>query len=61
MEKTIILLVLLPLMFACSGPVDADVLAEQPNILFILADDLGYSDLSCYGGEIQTPHIDAVA
>ncbi|MDD2284926.1 MAG: arylsulfatase [Paludibacter sp.] len=35
---------------------------EQPNVIYILADDLGYGDLSCYGQEIiQTPHIDALA
>ena len=28
---------------------------EQPNIIVILADDLGYSDLGCFGGEITTP------
>jgi len=32
-----------------------------PNILLIMADDLGFSDLGCYGGEIQTPHLDALA
>ena len=35
--------------------------AESPNILLILADDLGYSDLGCYGGEIDTPHLNELA
>jgi arylsulfatase len=33
----------------------------KPNVLFILADDLGYSDLGCYGGEIATPNLDGLA
>ncbi len=35
--------------------------AERPNLLVILADDLGFSDLGCYGGEIETPNLDALA
>jgi arylsulfatase A-like enzyme len=36
--------------------------APRPNILFILIDDMGYADLSCYGEKrIQTPHIDQLA
>lgn len=34
---------------------------EKPNVLFVLLDDLGYSDLGCYGGEIATPNIDGLA
>ncbi len=35
--------------------------APRPNIVLILADDMGFSDLGCYGSEISTPHIDGLA
>jgi arylsulfatase A-like enzyme len=35
--------------------------AKRPNIIFILADDMGFSDIGCYGSEIETPHLDALA
>src|SRR6187200_1499244 len=35
--------------------------ATRPNILFILADDMGFADAGCYGGEIATPNLDRLA
>ena len=46
-----------------AGFLVADVLAaeKRPNVILIMSDDMGYSDLGCYGGEINTPHLDALA
>ncbi|HAW29379.1 MAG TPA: arylsulfatase, partial [Planctomycetaceae bacterium] len=35
--------------------------ADKPNIILIMVDDMGFSDIGCYGGEIETPNIDALA
>jgi len=35
--------------------------SDRPNFLFILVDDMGFSDVGCYGGEIATPHLDSLA
>lgn len=55
--KTGCLIAVLGLIMACS-PAAND---EKPNIIIVLVDDMGYSDIGCYGGEIPTPNIDGLA
>lgn len=42
-------------------PVNAEISNKQANIVIILADDMGYSDIGCYGSDIPTPNLDALA
>ncbi|MCU1351066.1 MAG: arylsulfatase family protein [Acidimicrobiales bacterium] len=42
-------------------PARASPGADAPNVVIVLVDDLGFSDLSCYGSEIPTPYLDALA
>ncbi len=43
------------------GLCDRSSSAERPNIVLILCDDMGYSDIGCYGGEVDTPNLDRMA
>ena len=49
---------LLIIVFLLVGALDAKA---PPNVVLILSDDMGFSDIGCYGGEIETPHLDALA
>src|SRR5688572_32335803 len=61
-SKNVFLLVLAALVTSPAAAAPAAVPAARPNMIFILADDLGYGDLGCYGQRrIRTPEIDRLA
>lgn len=59
-NKTLLSTVVLASMaqFAAAGNAGEQ---SHPNIILILCDDMGFSDLGCYGGEVKTPNIDFLA
>lgn len=62
MKSILRVLAILPFALASSTQgADAPRPAMKPNIVIILADDLGYGELGCYGGDLPTPHIDTLA
>ncbi len=60
--KTHIMVVVLAVsmlgLISCSAYADS---SSRPNIILIMSDDMGYSDIGCYGGEIKTPNLDKLA
>ncbi|MEI7730570.1 MAG: arylsulfatase [Verrucomicrobiota bacterium] len=52
---------MLPAFLPLVSPATAAMPGTKPNILLILADDMGYSDAGCYGGEIETPNLNRLA
>ena len=43
------------------APAPSKLAGSKPNIIFILADDMGFSDIGCFGSEIATPNLDKLA
>jgi arylsulfatase A-like enzyme len=55
------LVVAVALLIALASGASGAEPAPRPNVVVIVADDMGFSDLGSYGGEIETPHLDALA
>ncbi|MCL4154650.1 UNVERIFIED_CONTAM: hypothetical protein GTU68_043237, partial [Idotea baltica] len=55
------ILIGLSLLFSCTSPETSVDTTNLPNIVILLADDLGYGDLGCYGSATQTPNLDQLA
>jgi arylsulfatase len=61
MALRVVVLCIIAFVAACASPPEPSGPPARPNVIVILADDLAYSDLAAYGGEINTPNIDRLA
>jgi arylsulfatase len=52
---------LLSCLLSCVIGLSPAIAAQRPNIVVVLVDDLGFSDIGCYGGEVPTPNLDRLA
>jgi arylsulfatase A-like enzyme len=64
-RKLAVLLIIAVIISSCTGRQSTTTEQQQeekrPNIVLIMADDMGFSDIGCYGGEVETPSIDGLA
>ena len=62
MQNSVLFLLFLCLFWGCKNPDQTQTQTQAPNIIYILADDLGYGELGAYGQEkIKTPNLDRLA
>lgn len=62
MTKRMWIAVALILLFSAKGYSQQDAASEaRPNVVLIMCDDMGFADIGCYGGEIETPNLDQLA
>ena len=59
--RRLFLLVAIMVLLAMGGPVQAQETEKKPNILLVMVDDMGWTDIGSYGSEIDTPNLDTLA
>lgn len=61
LKRYLSFMLFIPIFWQCGTGSKEQKDLKQPNIILILADDMGFSDIGCYGSEIQTPNLDRLA